>query len=291
MRCSWIEKHLVPLEKTAHNYELKKQQCVLMVQNLASIPSHSRAAAKSIQGAAHEVWLQTSDGKVGGYVDAIVQEDEGDVILEYKTGIIKESGHGSLHSEVRYDYQVQTKLYAALYNAMLGKWPISVELMGLDGVRRPIQFHYEECIRLLKEAVKLLDEINSLISNAERITAVLRRLASPSPDICRFCLYRPCCPSYWEKRGSDQREDWPHDARGKLKEIKTLKNGLILIKVISDTETIRVRGLHPDRHIALKTNQDEVSVFSMIPDKVAGSYREGHFTTIYAGDNNEFNSA
>ena len=46
---------------------------------------------------------------------------------------------------------------------------------------------------------------------------------------------------------------------------------------------IAVRGLHPDRHPALNKTLDEVSVFSTIPGKVPGSYREGHLTTFYAG--------
>ena len=227
MSCSWIEQHLVPLEKSAIYYEVKKQQCLLMVRELASITSHSRAKTNSDKRALHEVWLQTSEGKAGGYVDAILPSSEGDVIVDYKTGVIAEPDLITSGQGIRSDYQIQMKLYAALYNSMFGKWPASIELIGLDGVSHPIFFQPEECLELLDDALELLSEVNSMISTESR-SIVLRRLASPSPVACRFCLYRPCCPSYWQKR-SEQEGDWPHDTRGKLKEIKKLGNILLMI--------------------------------------------------------------
>ena len=287
MSCSVIEKHLVPLEKSVRNYEVKKQQCLLMVRKMAPTTPHPSAIADSRKRAAHEVWLQTPDGKVGGYADAIMSTGADDVIIDYKTGAIVESGHEASGSEVRYDYQIQVKLYAALYNSMCGKWPASIELAGLDGVYRAIPFRQEECSGLLDEARELINRINSVISSErESYAIVLRHLASPSPEVCRFCLYRPCCPAYWEKRETEPEGEWPYDAKGKLKEIKKLGNGLMLIKLIPDLQKsniITVRGLHPDRHPALNKTPDEVSVFSMIPGKVPGSYGEGHLTTIYTG--------
>ena len=287
MSSSWIEKHLVPLEKSVHNYEVKKQQCLLMVRKMASTIKHPSAKADSRKRASHEVWLQTPDGKVGGYADAIMSTGAGDVIIDYKTGAIVESEHGAFDSEIKYDYQIQARLYAALYNSMRSKWPASIELVGLDGISRTIPFRQEECSRLLDEARELINRINSVISiKTENYGTVLGHLASPSPEVCRFCLYRPCCPAYWEKREAELEREWPHDAKGKLKEIKKLGNGLMLIKLIPDLQKsniITVRGLHPDRHPALNKTPDEVSVFSMIHGKVPGSYGEGHLTTIYAG--------
>ncbi|RZN33522.1 MAG: PD-(D/E)XK nuclease family protein [Methanophagales archaeon ANME-1-THS] len=288
MSGSWMEKHLVPLEKSAHNFEVKKQQCILLVRNLMSAFSHQSGKADSSKRASHEVWLQTPDGKVGGYVDAIISTDAGDVIIDFKTGSIAESEEqASFDPEVRYDYRIQAKLYAALYNSMYGKWPASIELVGLDGVPRTIPFYQEECPCLLDEARQLLNDINFVITNkAKNYESALSNLASPNPGVCQFCLYRPCCPSYWEKRGTEPERDWPHDAKGKLKEIKKLRNGFMLIKLISDPQNsniITVRGLHPDRHPALNKTLDEVLVFSMIPGKVTNNYGEGKLTTIYAG--------
>jgi len=204
--------------------------------------------------------------------------------VDYKTGVIAEPDLITSGQGIRSDYQIQMKLYAALYNSMFGKWPASIELIGLDGVSHPIFFQPEECLELLDDALELLSEVNSMISTESR-SIVLRRLASPSPVACRFCLYRPCCPSYWQKR-SEQEGDWPHDTRGKLKEIKKLGNGLILIKLISSSKEqakIAVRGLHPNRHPALINASTDISVFSMIPDRITGNYREGYLTTIYIG--------
>ena len=138
---------------------------------------------------------------------------------------------------------------------------------------------------LLDEARQILTAINLLIKNeAERYEVALNRLASPSPEICQFCRYRPGCFPYWEKIEVEQEAKWPHDAKGILKEKKILGNGLMLIKLtdLQKSNTITVRGLQPDRHPALNYSSNDVLIFSTINDKIPDSYREGLFTTIYA---------
>ena len=287
MNSSWTEKHLIPLEKSAHNYEVKKQQCLLTVQRMISAATPPPVKSGPHKRKIHEVWLQTPDGKIGGYADAIVPAESGDVIIDYKTGSILESGPGTHESNVRENYQIQLKLYAALYNSMYGRWPASLKVAGIDGVSHEIQFSPEECSGLLDEARQLLTEINFAITDdSTSYDIVSRHLASPSPGICQFCLYRPCCPAYWKEREAEPEVEWPNDVKGILKEKKILRNGLMLIKLTPDAQkslTITVNGLHPDRHPALApgNTSDNMVVISMGPYRVPGNYREGLLTTIY----------
>ena len=286
MNLSWMEKHFVPLERSVQNYEVKKQQCLLSVRNMI-LPqlSHSEVKGESHTRKSEEVWLQTPDGKAGGYADAIISTDFGDVIVDYKTGSIIESGHDSSEPDVHENIQLQLKLYAALYNSMYAKWPVSLRVIGMDGESYEIQFDEDECSSLLGEACQILAEINSIImNNAESYDMMLKRLASPSPQICRFCSYRPGCLPYWEQREVEQEIDWPYDVKGIVVDKKRLGNGLILITIMPDGQSnvVKVRGLHPNRHPVLNNSYDKVSIYSMIADNVSDNYKEGLFTTIYS---------
>ena len=286
MNLSWMDKHFVPLEKSVQNYEVKKQQCLLSVRNM--IPSqllHYEITDNFHITKSEEVWLQTPDGKVGGYADAIMSTDAGDVIVDYKTGSIIESENNSSEPSVHENIQLQLKLYAALYNSMYAKWPVSLKVVGMNGESYEIQFDEDECSDMLVEAGQILKEINSTIMNkAESYEMMLNLLASPSPQICRFCSYRPGCIPYWKQREVKQEIDWPYDVKGIVVDKKRLGNGLILITIMPDgqSKVIKVRGLHPNKHPVLDNSYDKVSIFSMIADNVPNNYKEGLFTTIYS---------
>ncbi|MBC2698910.1 MAG: hypothetical protein HF976_09540 [ANME-2 cluster archaeon] len=286
MSLSWMEKHFVPLEKSVQNYEVKKQQCLLIMRNM--IPSqlpHFEITGNFHTTKSEEVWLQTPDGKVGGYADAIISTDAGDVIVDYKTGSIIESENNSPEPSIHENIQLQLKLYAALYNSMYAKWPVSLKVVGTNGESYEIQFDEDECSDLLIEAGHILKKINSIITNTtESYELMLNRLASPSPQRCRFCSYRPGCLPYWEQREVEQEIDWPYDVKGIVVDKKRLGNGLILITIIPDgqSNTIKVRGLHPKRHPVLNNSYDKVFIYSLIADNISGNYEEGLFTTIYS---------
>jgi len=285
MSGSWIEKHLVPLEDTTPGFEVKKRQCKLVAERIIEETLPWKAAKDSKRRRKREAWLQTPDGKVGGFIDAIISTEKGDVVADFKSGFIDKPGEKDSGSVMK-KFQIQLKLYAALYNLVYAKWPAALEVVGIDGASRMIEFTPKECLSLLKEASQLLEDINNIIANGiSNQQILLEQLSSPSPDSCWFCPYRPGCPEYWKARGAKPAEDWPNDAMGLLKEMKQLGNGLILIKLQPETDhskTLVIRGLHPGRHIALKKNLKRIAIFSMIPDKKnQGFYKEGIFTTIY----------
>lgn len=284
MNRSWIERHLIPLEKSVPSYEVKKQQCLRSVIDLVSnLPCGPKEAPVFQRSKSSEVWLQIPDGTIGGYVDAIVPTESGESIVDFKTGSILDPNVNGPNPRVNEMYAQQLKLYAALYHSTYGTWPCSLILIGLDMVRHEIEFTSDECISILEEAKKFLRDINFLIQNeSSDIDNALNLLSSPSLKNCRYCQYRPGCSSYWQERIVRPNDDWPKDIRGKLAEKIVLGNGLNLIKVISDDgDKVIVSGLHSNRHPKLNEIISKIEIYSLIRYKKDDNYKEGIYTTMY----------
>jgi CRISPR/Cas system-associated exonuclease Cas4 (RecB family) len=228
------------------------------------------------------MWLETEDKTIGGYVDAIISTSSGDHIIDYKTGnIIEKNGDKLCVSET---HKIQLQLYAAIYYSAYGIWPISLKINGIDETLYEIDFDKENCVWLLNEARLRINEINSIIASAKNLSEINELLSSPSPENCRFCLYRPACKSYLEMSGANSPADWPRDIIGTIIEKKILGNGLMLIRVADNcvgSDVITVRGLHPFRHPVLNFESTEIAVFSMAYDGSPNNFKEGILTTIY----------
>lgn len=285
MMGSWMEMHLIPLKESIPNYELKKHECLIAVKKILSKESTSSFIMAMQKRKSQEVWLESRDRTVGGYIDAIISTDKGDIIVDYKTGNVIEPEDVDGKREISEMYRIQLKLYAALYNSVYGCWPTSLRIIGLDGSIYEVGFSHEECTSLLEEACQILININSIITSRIELVEVYKKLSSPAPKNCFFCLYRPICNSYWQERNKNTAKNWPKDARGTIKEKKILGNGLCLIRLEGadeNSDAITIRGVHIERHPALNIEPDKLAVFSMKSDCVKNHYKEGPLTTFYS---------
>lgn len=264
-----VEKHLIPLQMSVFNFEVKKLLAFKMICSLfGDIPRRKSGGSKS----SAEDWVQTPDGKVAGRIDLVKESDEGIEIVDYKTGPLSDDTSPGKPKE---EYLLQVKMYAALYHAMHGVWPVKLSLTGLDQESVSIDVDSKECSNLLKEAEKSLDDINELIESG----LTPEDFAQPSPDACKFCLYRPACKKYWESRRDDSH--WPADAKGRIKEKTLLANGCFRIVIESDERDIAIRGLSAERHTFLKNDIKTVLFCSLGHDTSEGHYVEKLFTTGY----------
>jgi len=278
---SWIERHLVPLKKSTAKYELKKYQCLLAIKNVFN-KTRSHVAYDLINRISNEIWLETQDKIVGGLVDAIISTNTGDIIIDYKTGSITKLNRN--YESVQEIYKIQLQLYAAIYNSAFGIWPISLQIAGIDGTSYEIDFDQKDCTSLLNEAYHIVTEINSMIADKKNLSEINDLLSSPSPETCRYCLYRPACKSYFEMKKISPTAEWPRDIIGSLYEKKILGNGLMLIRVVAsnnNSDIITMRGLHPGRHPALNFESNKIAIFSMVSDNSPNNFKEGILTTIY----------
>jgi hypothetical protein len=230
--------------------------------------------------------VQSKDGAVGGYIDAVYQGERGRVIRDFKTGPILED-NATDEAIIHPDYLVQIKLYAALYHETFGLWPTHVELVPVQGDALTTAVDQGECEELLQAAKRKRFEVNNrikaaLLKGREGIPS----LASPSVSNCRFCLWRPGCSAYREQSETAGGFEWPSDIRGTVTAIQQLGNGRLLLSVRgNDGAEKRVRQLDPspNRHPALAKLRlgDRAGIYNTRRNPNSTDVSETNSTTIY----------
>ncbi|MFB0562930.1 MAG: PD-(D/E)XK nuclease family protein [Candidatus Lokiarchaeia archaeon] len=262
-----LERHLVPLEETADDYEVKKLMALHMISGF--FPGRQKQVFQPGRSQ-QEKWLETKDSTVGGKIDLIQETSEGSVIIDYKTGSIIDDKTG----EPKEDYQLQLKLYAALYFEKYNKWPNKLLLVGIDQSVHEVTFTDAGCKRLLGQAKKLIGDTNKLILSG----LSPQDFATPSPKACRYCLFRPGCKQYWQTR--EDTEDWPIDLIGSIKEKGFSGNKLGRIVIDRGGKEFTVRALS-DRHSFLYGNNKNVLICNLGNDTSSNNYIERMMTTGY----------
>jgi CRISPR/Cas system-associated exonuclease Cas4 (RecB family) len=268
-----LERHMVPLELNASDFEIKKLMTFTAIHNLLKKRGSIILTGKLPRCEA-EKWLETSDGKIGGRIDLIKHTKLGIEILDYKTGPIIDPLSEDSSPELK--YQQQLKLSAAIYYDAEKKWPSKLVILGLDQKEYIINFSEKECLQILDAAKRDLEEINQRILAGENP----KEFANPSPESCKYCVYRPACSAYW-----NQREDnihWPNDFMGYIKEKKILGNGLFRVILDNSIKKIAIRGLSTNRHGFLKNNIKSVMFCNLRRDQAEEDYTEDMLTVGYS---------
>ena len=265
-----VEKLFVSLRMSILNFEVKKLLAFKMIKPLLKkSPQRNNSGLKR----STEAWVRTANGKVVGKIDLVKELNSEIEIIDYKTGPLTA---GSTSGSAKEEYLLQVKIYAALYHAMHGKWPVRLTLVGINQETITIDVDSEECAKLLQEAVKNLDDINELIEAGLKP----EDFAQPSPEACKYCLFRPACSKYWGVRSEDG--NWPTDARGIITSKTELENGLFRVVVNTIAGEIAIRGLSPERHSFLKDDIESIVFCNLWNDKADGFFVEKMFTISYA---------
>ena len=180
------------------------------------------------------------------------------------------------------------ELYAALYKHRYGTWPISIEIVPLQGLSIELRFDAVHAKRLLETACAFLHAANKRIADVKNGKTALTVLASPQVDNCRWCLFRPACGAYWTARESCQQEKWPCDLRGILREMTTLRNGKLCMRISESDSTaplITIRNLTNclDLYPSLPQLKKgrHVMVYNLKYLYRSGDYTETQSTVIY----------
>jgi len=282
------EAHLLPFSRSVRDLDVRRARAVNRTFEIAQATSRFPPEAVGEPSATrygYELPVWSADRKVRGVIDAAISTSRGPLIRDYKSGAIfepTEDGTG----KIKEAYQVQLKMYAALYAETFGEWPTRLEVTPLTGEPHEIPFQKTECSALVSEAAALLARVNATIEK-ERQEALPALLAKPSPESCAFCPYRPACMEY-SKASRDSREgDWPLDVAGAVVEVKRLGNSKILLRMQAEGGVVNIPGLTPgERHPALARLEpgDHVAVFNLRKAGASESYQETLMTTIYELD-------
>ncbi len=291
MQGSWLERRNVPLAESVADYAEQRQAAVAAATELTADAAAHAAGGGGRRRSGAEVRLVARGGRVVGRADRILVTSRGAVIQDTKTGPVFEAAPGG-GRQVKRAFATQLRLYAALYaedtEVSGGAWPARLELVPPGRSPIAVPFDPASSTQLLDQAEALLDSLNRLIRQQASRTERELRLASPSPEACRWCPYRPACVAYQEAaRGTGDLPEWPHDVWGTVADIRGLGNGTVSLTVDAAGHPVRVRGLSPDaqRHPGLDHLQPgtEVAIFSLIAQGGTSTLGEGPYTVIYPG--------
>lgn len=267
MLSNLLERHLIPLEETASDYDVKKIMTFKMISSFFSSNQKQFSAGGRIR---QNEWLKTKDDKISGKIDLITTTASGVVISDYKTGKIVDENNGNPKEK----YQLQLKLYAALYFENYNSWPDKLLLVGIDRTSLEVKFSEDECIKLLEQAKNLLNDTNECIES----NSVPSNFANPSPEACKYCLFRPGCQKYWQKR--TEAEEWPIDVIGSVRERGFSGNKLGWLVIEQEKAEYFVRALS-DRHAFLFSPNKNVLICNLSNDTSSNHYIERIMTTGY----------
>ena len=280
MRATWLEEHLAPLQNALPDYETRRQLCFLR-QWPQPGGFTEKTTENILTGPEKPVWDGDTpeSSEVYGLIDLVTADGDDYTIVDEKTGaVLTETGN------VKEEYQLQLRLYAALFERRSGIWPTRLIVRDLLQRSHSVTFTSQECSQLLSEAQQTLRDTNKHILQG----ATAEDLAAPAPDECRYCGYRPACPAYWKARHTGG--EWPHDVRGTISEAPfTQRNGNLRVVIGGAEKDIAVCDLsrHPDVN-SLRAGST-VAIYSVRPEMThthpraqrPNRYEATRMTTLY----------
>jgi len=285
LKQSWLESILAPLETSARMYEVLRLRTWTRAAQIFSASRKRRFGAPAVSGTGFELWVESHDNSVGGWIDAVRKTKDGIVLSDFKSGEVLERPEGIPQKQLKESHCIQLKLYAALYFQTYGGWPDTIQVVQLTGAKLEVPFTPEECSQLLVEAAHTLKSLNADITSA--LPSLYESLGTPSPQNCRFCSYRPVCPAYRKtrERGKPQ-NGWPGDAFGMVWDINLLNDGRVNLRVSSDggeKHTFRALSSLLLRHPAIQAIRrgDYVGIFNARVSGDRAEFFEGPLTVLY----------
>jgi hypothetical protein len=167
-------------------------QATMRLRIQEAIPGGSTAQpAAASPSAAREQEITGAQGKLRGKIDMI----RGDDLIDYKTSSIYEDDEVGGAPAVKTAYVRQLRIYAwlAQANSSTGRWVNRGLLYPLAGAPVEVPIVPAECETEAAEAIALLDAYNAAVAGGKSLT----EMATPAPDTCRWCPFKPFCPAFW----------------------------------------------------------------------------------------------
>jgi len=293
MRRSWLDRSLLPLRDSVLDYEVRRIRACAVATRVLQMRPHEGRPGSHHPGTEFEVWVQTDDGILGGFIDEVIHTENGAILRDYKTGHTLAHRDHQDEPHVKDEYAVQLRLYAALYFHSHGRHPARLEVVPVRGSAIPVEFAVDDCEGLVSEARHLLQEVNAIVTGHSPggLDAAIRLLARPSSSTCWSCLFRPACEPYAVFRPTANTRGLPKDVWGVITGMHRLANGRIGMTVTPTpwaerSQRVRIRDVTPDteRHPALRLLREGESVgaFNLRADRSMATLSEGTMTILYS---------
>ncbi|MBI4773308.1 MAG: PD-(D/E)XK nuclease family protein [Deltaproteobacteria bacterium] len=291
MTLSALRRHQVPLSRIIPDFEVRKIRSCRRAAEIAHnvLRAQNEGTRQALEPTGFELWVESDDGRVGGYIDFVRMTRAGVVLSDYKTGAVLQSGTDESCGQIKRAYKVQLKLYAALYRLKCGVWPSRLEVVPLQGPPVKVIFVPEDAELLLAEASSFLQFVNKRIAQVKNGSANVTDLASPKAVNCRHCLFRPACQAYWIAKRKESQQKWPYDVEGFLKDMRRLRNGKVCMMLAEDdlstSNYITVRNLTDctQRHPLLNRipKGGRLAIYGLMYHCRSDDYTETQNTVIY----------
>ncbi len=299
MQLNTLQRRFIPLRQHDLRYEvIRWQTCqrASFISQRALLTKRSPLAGYTQSH--YEEFIQSSDGTIAGVIDFVQETQQGAILRDYKTGTIWDDSHVQLngHPAVKQEYQVQLKLYAALWWTKTGMWPLRLELVPLDCDPIEVIFDHAEYLALLESAQATLANTNDHIRKVlQELPPNATTLATASPSICRYCSFRPGCPAYWNARGAisttEVTYDWPVDIRGTLQKKQMLGNGLLMLQLQTEQGDIALvhlsAGLTSYPDLANVHDGDWIEIYNLSSKDGEKLFSETKLTAAYSCSESE----
>ena len=255
MRQSWLDRPFVPLRTRVRNYEETRVAAVRLAVSVAAARRPTPRPGGVEPGAGGlppEARLTSADGTVSGRIDVALWTPDGAVIRDYKTGDVLDDTEGG-GRDTKAGYQLQLKLYAALYADARKAWPVGLELVTLAGETTPVPFTQAECVALFDEARSQAVDLWRRVGEVRAGRVAIKTLATPG-EACQWCQYRPVCPVYRPWSESQPPIDlWARDVWGTVRGVSTTRRNLAVVELDAPSGPLHLIDLDPtpDRNPAL----------------------------------------
>lgn len=291
MVLSLLVRHQVPLYKSIPDYQVRRLRACSRALKVARDAQRTSGnhSVRSNGATGFEVWVESDEGDIGGFIDRASVISEGVVLSDYKSGAILESEHETHPGELKRAYSIQMKLYAALYKQKTGSWPVKLEVIPLQGEPLDVSLDATDAECLLSAAKAYIRVANDRVSSVQTGTLEITQLAAAKPEHCRMCPFRPACRVYWLARRRNVDGIWPADVCGVLEASVRLRNGKICLRIRETdsptTSCMTIRGVTDsvDRHPHLSNMPvgTHVAVYGLWRDYRSSDYTETQNTVIF----------
>jgi hypothetical protein len=284
-----LEARFVPIREHIPKFEVLRIRTLARVGELSADLQGGEAREVEARETPYgfELWVESADGLIAGQIDRALPGDEGPILQDYKSGAIFSLDQGE-EQELKPEYVLQLRLYAALYHEETEEWPSKLQLVPLVGEPRDVSFSPADCVRLLDDARDTLKRLNEDIARCgDDIDALELLLASPSSSACRFCAYRPACSQYLS-RSDPAGDPWPADVWGQLANITRLGNGTLMLALkIGNDSLFFVRGISDpaveEAGLDSTCKDIPVGVFNARQTRSQRAFEAGPFTSVVRG--------
>lgn len=223
------------------------------------------------QGTVLEVELRAPDLPLLGRPDRVERDGEGVHLVDLK------SGWGEM-TEMRPAHRRQLLIYAYVWHAVKGEWPLDARIERLDGSSLPLSVDPAEASAVAEDLLARRKAFN------EAIESNIWAIASPSPEACINCAFRATCPPFF----ATDTEEWGMPLRsvlGSVEEVESLGGSLALNlsreagDMPPEVERARVIGVPA---VAEVEPGERVAVIDAAPSRVAGEVRVTWNSCVYS---------